>query len=99
MRRRAGSVFTAPHGCRPPRISAPVGETREMRVAALLFLLAALGAAPGPPGAPVGAPAPEVRGTNLDGTPLTAQRRNGRVTVLNFWATWCPPCRAETPDL
>jgi thiol-disulfide isomerase/thioredoxin len=35
----------------------------------------------------------------LDGREWTASRQMGDVLVLNFWATWCPPCRAETPDL
>lgn len=32
----------------------------------------------------------------LDGTPVPFAS-NGRVTVLHFWATWCPPCREELP--
>ncbi len=49
--------------------------------------------------APVGSVAPTFTGTGLDGAKIATSDYAGKVLVLNFWATWCPPCRAETPDM
>ena len=43
--------------------------------------------------------APPVTGTTLDGARLSLSRFRGHVLVMNFWGSWCTPCRAEAPTL
>jgi len=46
---------------------------------------------------PVAAPPVQVEGP--DGRPVALPASNGALTFVNFWATWCPPCRSEMPSM
>ena len=51
------------------------------------------------PGPQVGQPVPDFALPGLDGRAYRLNDLRGKVVVLNFWATWCPPCIDEMPSL
>lgn len=97
-----------------PPVAAPVPEEGAVRrlgtiIAALLLVgLAALlsspaahaqGPAQPPFGVVVGTTGPDFTMLDLGGRPVTLSSLRGRPVLLNFWASWCPPCVEELPLL
>lgn len=70
-------------------------------VGGALFLSLSAAATPGAPVGParVGQPLADFTLTDTNGVTHKLSDYRGRPVLINAWATWCPPCRAEMPDL
>lgn len=85
--------------CRP-KAAIIDAAVRVRRVARLMLCFAVLAAASTAASEPkLGTAAPEFTATTADGRKLTLADFKGQVLLLNFWATWCAPCKKELPLL
>ena len=73
-------------------------DSRAALLFTALFACASI-SCKGNPGAQVGAPVPGFTLPDLEGRMHALDELRGKVVVLNYWATWCPPCIEEMPSL
>jgi thiol-disulfide isomerase/thioredoxin len=88
--RGALPAATAPAAATPaPALTAPIpaAELRDLMIAAGLAV----------PKEPM--PAEDFALSSLEGANVKLSDYRGKVVFLNFWATWCPPCRSEMPSM
>jgi len=81
------------------RFAAAITRREWLALAASMGVPAALADTPKPQPWPRNKPQPALTLPMLDGNPWKLSEQAGQAVLLNFWASWCEPCRAEMPAL